>query len=144
MQRDKIVDNAKGILISLVVFGHCLELSTLPYVRILHNFIYSFHMPVFIYLAGMMSNQQTTGKVGLSVMKGAVIPFIVFSFFYEMLWYQKTLSPYSHFMRDFAPFWIMWVCPGVLEDFCSSICCIQIPGNLQRSCRYRGVPAKCG
>lgn len=108
MQRDTILDNAKGILIFLVVLGHCLELSTLPYAIKLHDFIYAFHMPVFIFFAGMTSNKKDFDSYSSGILNGVIIPFVVFSFIYELLWYQKTLLPFSHFMRDFAPFWIMW------------------------------------
>ena len=53
--RDRRLDVAKGVLISLVVFGHLLPrvglddgLTTLAY-----TVIYAFHMPAFIFLAGI-------------------------------------------------------------------------------------------
>lgn len=54
--RDYYSDNAKFVLIQLVVIGHfTLELFSDPVARGLTNAIYSFHMPVFIFLSGYFS-----------------------------------------------------------------------------------------
>lgn len=58
------IDIAKGIGIFLVVVGHCIPdatsatgISILAY-RWLHDVIYSFHMPLFFFLAGFMVSRQ--------------------------------------------------------------------------------------
>lgn len=54
-KRDLYFDNLKGILISLVVFGHLIEnfYFKSKFVEIVYTFIYTFHMPAFIFLSGL-------------------------------------------------------------------------------------------
>lgn len=58
--RDELMDNLKGVLIILVVFSHFLVLyvdagvASLP-VQVLYYFIYSFHMPLFVFVSGYFS-----------------------------------------------------------------------------------------
>ena len=58
------IDIAKGIGIFLVVVGHCIPDATsatgisIPAYRWLHDVIYSFHMPLFFFLAGFMVSRQ--------------------------------------------------------------------------------------
>lgn len=56
-QRDGLVDYIKGIAILLVVIGHFIEAFLLDgkdaaLNHWLHNFIYSFHLPLFVFLSG--------------------------------------------------------------------------------------------
>ena len=58
------LDIAKGIGIILVVIGHCIpDASSLtgisnPYFKLMHQIIYSFHMPLFFFIAGFFVNTQ--------------------------------------------------------------------------------------
>ena len=55
---NKYCDGLKFILIQLVVVGHfTLELFSNPIARGITNQIYSFHMPVFIFLSGYFSKK---------------------------------------------------------------------------------------
>ena len=53
--RDVRVDHYKGILILLVVTGHCINAFSLreSWIQFLNNFIYFFHMPAFFFISGM-------------------------------------------------------------------------------------------
>ena len=65
-ERDYLWDNIKALLIFLVVAGHFLELSTLNtgLARAIDTFIYSFHMPAFIFVSGFFAKRYCTdGKV---------------------------------------------------------------------------------
>jgi len=54
--RNLYFDNMKFILIFLVVLGHFANLHRLlPIMGGLNNAIYSFHMPLFIYISGYFS-----------------------------------------------------------------------------------------
>ena len=63
-ERLAYIDIAKGIGIILVVIGHCVpDASSLtgisnPYFKLLHQIIYSFHMPLFFFIAGFFVNTQ--------------------------------------------------------------------------------------
>ncbi len=51
-ERDYFFDNARAILILLVVFGHMLQPYTSgdKYLSALYLVIYSFHMPTFLFI----------------------------------------------------------------------------------------------
>ena len=58
----KWVDVAKGIAIILVVYGHVLDGLfnagvTVPRYHLQHDFIYSFHMPLFFVLSGLFAKR---------------------------------------------------------------------------------------
>ena len=63
-ERLAYLDIAKGIGIILVVIGHCIpDASSLtgisnPYFKLMHQIIYSFHMPLFFFIAGFFVNTQ--------------------------------------------------------------------------------------
>lgn len=54
-QRVEYFDNLKGVLIILVVIGHCLEKCDDNSIHWLYTFIYTFHMPLFVMTAGYFS-----------------------------------------------------------------------------------------
>src|SRR3954464_14782208 len=60
-QRDAFFDNAKFLLITLVVIGHTLTTLTSKSdgARAAYYWIYAFHMPAFIIVAGYFAQQAT-------------------------------------------------------------------------------------
>lgn len=53
-------DNLKGVLILLVILGHVLQYSCIDFRNMhLYNYIYSFHMPVFMAISGYLSFKPT-------------------------------------------------------------------------------------
>ncbi|WP_347005694.1 acyltransferase family protein [Enterococcus avium] len=74
--RDNQIDNIKGLLIFLVVFGHML-LVTSKQDNSLLTLIYSFHMPAFIFLNGFFSKKADMKRV---VLYGSL--FLVFQIMY--------------------------------------------------------------
>ncbi len=49
-------DNLRGFLILLVVLGHCIQFSYTDFAHnIVFRYIYSFHMPLFMFLSGFVS-----------------------------------------------------------------------------------------
>jgi fucose 4-O-acetylase-like acetyltransferase len=110
------LDNAKGLLIFLVIFGHVIEQLTASHetIRALYLSIYSFHMPAFVMLAGMTS----AGPFDISYFKRLVgtvlIPFVVFTALYELLQlaFHGSISDYS---KTFQPYWLLWF---LLSLFC--------------------------
>lgn len=50
------IDNLRGFLILLVILGHCIQNTNSNYQSdILFCYIYSFHMPLFIFVSGYVS-----------------------------------------------------------------------------------------
>ena len=61
LKRDAYWDTLKLVLIFLVAFGHFLELNLTPNSmgQALYNFIYAFHMPLFVFVSGFFSHIRT-------------------------------------------------------------------------------------
>ncbi|MFK4899225.1 acyltransferase family protein [Lactococcus petauri] len=76
-ERNFLIDNAKGILIFLVVLGHSLELirNDTDIGKMVYIFIYQFHMPVFIYFSGYVSKNVEKGRK--NAVKNFLVPFLV-------------------------------------------------------------------
>ena len=60
--RSEYFDNAKGILIFLVVFGHLIDLvchsDSSGWIRYAFIVIWAFHMPAFIFIAGLFDHRR--------------------------------------------------------------------------------------
>lgn len=61
IERDKRLDTLKGLLITLVVFGHCFKYGQPSdnVKLIVSNWIYLFHMPFFVFLSGYFSHPRS-------------------------------------------------------------------------------------
>ena len=82
-QRNGYWDSLKFFLIFLVVFGHvnglCREISTLNLA--VDNFIYLFHMPLFVFISGRFSVIRNRGGYKTKIIK-LLETFLVF----HLLW----------------------------------------------------------
>lgn len=77
MKRDSYVDFLKGISILAVVVGH--SVSNVEKLSLLFNIIYSFHMPLFIFLSGYLEEAVRAEKrknMLIKRMKGLLIPYL--------------------------------------------------------------------
>ena len=70
------VDSAKGIGIILVIMGHLLYSSDIPW---LNQIIYSFHMPLFFILSGYVQKKEFKPGFIKNRAKRLLIPYIAFS-----------------------------------------------------------------
>lgn len=63
-KRNYLFDNIKFLLIFLVVLGHFIDFyaTKVSIFRSLFLFIYSFHMPLFIFISGLFYNNKNIGK----------------------------------------------------------------------------------
>ena len=96
--RDYKYDNLKFILIFLVVLGHIIE--PLENLNILYLIIYSFHMPVFIYISGYFSKGNKK-----SIIKPLILYFIfqiIYFFIYKYVLKESIKLQYTR------PNWILW------------------------------------
>ena len=102
--RDDRLDSAKGILITLVVLGHWLEAANYwddSFIRFLLTAIYAFHMPAFIFLAGVTSKPDNVVK------RIAVLASLLAIF--QCLYY--VYLPFMDSNKEFGwtdPFWMLW------------------------------------
>lgn len=92
-EREPIFDTIKGILIFLVVFGHCI-----PEEWQLHRYIYSFHIPAFFIVEGFVLrytsfNEKNFISVLVKCVKTLFIPYIFFSSILLLLrWWDSGFS----------------------------------------------------
>lgn len=85
MERDVTVDIAKGMGIILVVLGHTVAVWGGEH-EMLHRFIYSFHMPLFLGVSGMyISSRSDTLTFIRSKLVRFIIPFYFWAAFYFAL-----------------------------------------------------------
>ncbi len=114
-QREFYYDNAKFLLIFLVVIGHFI--TTFIGNRVIEQiyiFIYLFHMPAFILVSGYFSKGfQRSGYV-LKITKKILVPYflfqIIYSFYYYVLLDKSELT-----IAIFKPHWSLWF---LLSLFC--------------------------
>lgn len=122
------VDQVKGITIFLVVYGHNFPFN--------EKYIYSFHMPLFIMVAGFfhpsVSNFNNIKKRITSI----IVPYFLWSFFLFAIWFFVTskygdnlkynLSPVKNFLgvfysqggRDYMDWGIpLWFLPAIFMTF---------------------------
>lgn len=83
--RNYFLDNYKAFLILLVVIGHFIEpcYTNTLFLTVLKWFIFSFHMPAFIFISGYFSKKD----MGLEkLIQKLVIPYFVFELLYYFLY----------------------------------------------------------
>lgn len=100
-ERFYLFDNLKGLMIFFVVFGHLLAFCPEEefMVKNLYFWIYSFHMPVFVFTTGYFGKYNKT-----KIKNNLLYPYIIFSIFYyvfKILVLNKTgitivTVPYHH------------------------------------------------
>lgn len=79
-ERNYYFDNAKFILIFLVVFAHLIEPLVYKKVEIksVFLFIYTFHMPTFILISGYFANVDLNKERILKMFKKFILTYIIF------------------------------------------------------------------
>ena len=70
-------------------------------------FIYSFHMPAFVLISGMLTKSIFGNEEILKLTKSILIPFIVFTLLYELFNLLMT-GHVSSYTRHLQPYWILW------------------------------------
>ena len=101
VKRNEAIDSIKGALIVLVVLGHCLSLGDKDSTMFLHNLIYSFHMPLFVFLSGYFTKKNERLVTGI---KSLFETFISFHILYMLF----TRAIPSSITQVLTPMWIYW------------------------------------
>jgi fucose 4-O-acetylase-like acetyltransferase len=107
-ERNPYFDNAKVILIFLVVFGHILSefLYEDRMVSSIYLFIFLFHMPAFIVISGFFAKGIHKPGYLANVAKKLLIPYLIFQIFYTFYYiviFNNNLS-----FSPFTPRWALW------------------------------------
>lgn len=109
--RDNRLDVAKGVLIVLVVFGHLLEGLDGEwedgFVRLTLTCIYAFHMPAFVFLAGVTAKSKRLLE--------RLLTFVVLLVSFQCLYYLAKLLAGDPFAWSWTtPHWILWFLAGLI------------------------------
>jgi fucose 4-O-acetylase-like acetyltransferase len=97
-------DSLKGLLIFLVVFGHCLEAKlNSPYLLAIYKSIYLFHMPFFIFLSGFFFKNI---KSHVSILKKILFVYFAAQIFYAFS--DSWIYDKSFVIKLHRPNWGLW------------------------------------
>lgn len=91
--RVEYVDMAKGIGMFAIIWGHIM-LSGWS-----NNLVYSFHIPLFFFLSGMMFSSSKYPSFGVFIKrrtKTLLVPYVMFSFITWLLWVVMNLITHSN------------------------------------------------
>lgn len=98
LERESLYDNIKAFLIFCVVFGHLIEDSRYDVIKMLYTVIYSFHMPMFVFISGMFAKFDPKKMV-----RRILLPYVVFQTIYSIgMLDQNKMLYYT------TPFWALW------------------------------------
>lgn len=105
--RDPLLDNARAILIALVVVGHTLEQIHTPLAEIVYTWIYSFHMPAFVVITGFLSRSyRSEPRQVARLLTSMLIPYLIFQVIHTVENNVIDGKPISISLWD--PSWTMW------------------------------------
>ncbi|UED86468.1 acyltransferase family protein [Streptomyces profundus] len=109
-QRDAFFDNAKYLAIVLVAVGHAWEplRADSRVVTSLYMFVYAFHMPAFILIAGYFSrNFDGRPDRVRRLVTGVLVPYVVFQVAYT--YFLRRLDENdNNYLPLFEPRWLLW------------------------------------
>lgn len=109
-QRVSYFDNAKFILITFVVFGHFIRsyIEHNDIILTVYKFIYSFHMPAFILIAGFFSKKvYQKGYLKKMAIK-FLLPYFIFQVVYFIYYYLIGKESEASQFDLFNPYWSLW------------------------------------
>ena len=100
------IDALKGAGILLVVFGHLIEKPSTHSIllQMLYTGIYSFHMPLFVFLSGIFARETLKSRDYQKIVWTLFLPLVVFQFIY--LGVGQLTDWYSY--SPFTPYWLLW------------------------------------
>ncbi|GEM01022.1 Fucose 4-O-acetylase [Halolactibacillus halophilus] len=106
MKRDYFFDNARVLLIFLVVFGHVIQPSTgdSQLVMALYQTIYLFHMPAMIFVSGFFAKGKWNLIYLKNLIKKLVVPYVLFQLLYNVMNYFEGESV----KMMLEPNWSLW------------------------------------
>lgn len=100
------IDALKGAGILLVVLGHLIERpqSDSLLLGMLYTAIYSFHMPLFVFLSGIFARETLKRRDYDKIIWTLFLPLVVFQPIYISVGALTGWNSYP----PFAPYWILW------------------------------------
>lgn len=105
--RDPLLDNARAILITLVVVGHAIESMDTELSNIIYTWIYSFHMPAFVAISGFLSRSYNNEpKQVARLLTGLLVPYLIFQTLHALE--QDLLKGNDIGFTLWDPVWTLW------------------------------------
>lgn len=100
-------DNAKGLLVTLVVVGHAIQpaAAAVPAADVLYRFVYLFHMPAFVLVTGVLTAELTARRAGRLV-TGLLVPYLVFQALQTLE--VSLLRGHWAGLHPLVPRWTLW------------------------------------
>lgn len=105
--RSAKLDNLKCLLIFCVVLGHLLELQSGTATDYLYVSIYTFHMPLFVWVSGYFARPADR-----RCLRSLVAPYFVFQILYSLA--AVYLWKSSEEIKLLEPYWLMWFLMALL------------------------------
>ncbi len=103
MLRNYRFDNIKFILITLVVFGHFLELIDGQAADNLYRVIYLFHIPAFIFITGYFAKFNPS-----KILFSFIVPYVLLQILY-LVFHAFVISEKSTVTLQITkPYWLLW------------------------------------
>nr|WP_272495671.1 acyltransferase family protein [Bacillus pinisoli] len=126
--RNAYYDNAKFLLIFLVVFGHLIQsfIETNKIILTLYHSIYVFHMPAFILISGFFAKGFNQKGYLQKVAKKLILPYLIFQGIYSFFYYVIKGEELSS-LNPLDPHWSLWF---LISLFCWN-CMIYVFTKLQ-------------
>jgi fucose 4-O-acetylase-like acetyltransferase len=127
--RDAFFDNAKYIAIVLVVVGHTIEplRGDAHILRSIYIWIYLFHMPAFIVIAGYFSRRLTlTPDRGFRMFTSLFVPYVIFETAYSV--FASVIGHTRLVLSLSDPYFVTW--------FLLSLACWRLLTPMFRGLRY--------
>ncbi len=114
-ERYLALDNARFVLIALVVVGHLLEqlIDTGPWADALYRWIYLFHMPGFILISGALSKRTLTRRRLVGLATGLLLPYVIFQTLYPA-WDALLFQGNDWSQGYLTPYWLLWYLPSLV------------------------------
>lgn len=106
--RDYQFDNFKFILIILVVIGHFIRplINDFPAMLALYDVIFTFHMPMFVFISGYFAKCYINSDKRASVVTKMFCTFVIFQTIYYFFYNYVMLEPTEFSL--ILPYWTLW------------------------------------
>ena len=100
--------NAKLVLIFLVVFGHMIQpfIGGSSGINTLYMWIYTFHIPAFIFLAGFYAKGSGNREYIVKLAKKLLLPYLIFQLLYTGYYFFIGKAGWQ--TGIFYPHWSLW------------------------------------
>ena len=103
-KRNILFDNLRVLLILLVIYGHAMEQIRFDNKLFLglYNFIYLFHMPLFVFCSGAFAKSDKK-----RIVKKYLIPYVVFQALYGIFDVYVMEAESFHFLESYYVLWYL-------------------------------------